>query len=219
MQPLGRNTICICNLILSRLAGNVYSFFQRFQSWINNVQVLWDCQNRWFDIVIVGYLYLNDSSRSETSEERDNFFFEIHIAREMYVNVRGPLPSPCTAFSQSLSVNSLRLDQTARHALAARNNEAKGLGNVDCTARKKHDSDSYATCDATIDDVTATAKQIYDISGWQSQSRHRLWRRVASRFLGNATSTGYKGQNVRSSFLKNVYCWWITTDSRHANNV
>ena len=59
----------------------------------------------------------------------------------------------------------------------------------------------------------------YDISGWQSQWRHRLWRRVASRFLGNATSTCYKCQNVRSSFLKNVYCWWITTDSRHANNV
>ena len=81
------------------------------------------------------------------------------------MNVRGPLPSPCTAFSQSLSVNSLRLDHTARHALAARNNEAKGLGNVDRKVRKKHDSDSYATLDATIDDVTATAKQIYHISG------------------------------------------------------
>ena len=91
--------------------------------------------------------------------------------------------------------------------------------NVDSTARQKHDSDSYATRDSTIDVVTATAKQIYDISGWQSQWRHRLWRRVASRFLGNATSTGYKGQNVRSSFSKNVYCWWITTDSRQANNV
>ena len=76
-------------------------------------------------LVIVGYLYLNDSSRSEPSEERDNSFFEIpHIAREMYVNVREPLPSPCKAFSQSLSVNSLRLDHTARNALAARNNEA-----------------------------------------------------------------------------------------------
>ena len=52
------------------------------------------------------------------------FFFEIHIAREMYVNVRGPLPSPCTAFPQSLSVNSLRLDHTARNALATQNNEA-----------------------------------------------------------------------------------------------
>ena len=52
------------------------------------------------------------------------FFFEIHIAREMYENVRGPLPSPSTAFSQSVSVNSLRLDLTARNALAARNNEA-----------------------------------------------------------------------------------------------
>ena len=70
-----------------------------------------------------------------------------------------------------------------------------------------------------IDGVTATAKQIYVISGWQSQWRHRLWRRVASRFLGNATSTVYKGQNVRSSLEKNAYCWWITTDSRHANNV
>ena len=48
----------------------------------------------------------------------------IHIAREMYMNVRGPLPSTCTVFSQSLSVNSLRLDHTARNALAARNNEA-----------------------------------------------------------------------------------------------
>ena len=121
-------------------------------------------------LVIVGYLYLNDSPRSEPSEERDNNFLEIpHIAREMYVNVRGSLPSPCTAFSQSLSVNSRRLDHTARNALAARNNEALGLGNVDRTARKKHDSDSYATRDATIDDVTATAKQKYDISGWQSQ--------------------------------------------------
>ena len=72
---------------------------------------------------MVGYLYLNDSSRSEPSEERDNFV-EIRIAREMYVNVSGPLPSPCTAFSQSLSVNSLRLNHTARNALAARNNEA-----------------------------------------------------------------------------------------------
>ena len=33
------------------------------------------------------------------------------------------LPSPCTAFSQSLSVNSLlRLDHVTRNALAARNN-------------------------------------------------------------------------------------------------
>ena len=31
--------------------------------------------------------------------------------------------------------------------------------------------------DATIDDVTATANQIYHISDWQSQWRHRLWRR------------------------------------------
>ena len=36
---------------------------------------------------------------------------------------------------------------------------------MDHTARKKHDSDSYVTRDATIDDVTVTAKQIYDISG------------------------------------------------------
>ena len=75
-------------------------------------------------LVIVGYLYLNDSSRSEPSEERDNNCVEIRIAREMYVNVRGPLPSPYTAFSQSLLVNSFRLDHTARNALAARNNEA-----------------------------------------------------------------------------------------------
>ena len=75
-------------------------------------------------LVIVDYLYLNDSSRSEPSEEQDNNFVEICIAREMYVSVRGPLHGPCTAFSQSLSVNSLRLDHTARNALAARNNEA-----------------------------------------------------------------------------------------------
>ena len=75
-------------------------------------------------LVIVGYLYLNDSSRSEPSEEQDNNCVEIRIAREMYVNVRRPLPSPYTAFSQSLLVNSLRLDHTARNALAARNNEA-----------------------------------------------------------------------------------------------
>ena len=31
--------------------------------------------------------------------------------------------------------------------------------------------------DATIDDVTATANQIYHISAWQSQCRHRLLRR------------------------------------------
>ena len=31
--------------------------------------------------------------------------------------------------------------------------------------------------DATVDDVTATANQIYYISAWQSQWRHRLWRR------------------------------------------
>ena len=76
-------------------------------------------------LVIFGYLYLNDYSRSKPSEERDNNFVEIpHISREMYVNVSGPLPSPCTVFSQSLLVNSLRLDHTARNALAARNNEA-----------------------------------------------------------------------------------------------
>ena len=43
-------------------------------------------------LVIVGYLYLNNSSRSEPSEERDTNFFEIHIAREMYMNVRGQEP-------------------------------------------------------------------------------------------------------------------------------
>ena len=74
-------------------------------------------------LVIVSYLYLSDSLRSEPSEERDNNFVKIYIAREMYVNVRGPLPSPCTAFSQSFSVNSLRLDHAARNALAERNNE------------------------------------------------------------------------------------------------
>ena len=54
------------------------------------------------------------------------------------------LPSPCKAFSQALSVNSLRrrirgervghasllrLDHVTRDSLAARNNEAYGLGN------------------------------------------------------------------------------------------
>ena len=72
---------------------------------------------------------------------------------------------------------------------------------------------------ATPQSMTSLQLQIYYISYWQSQWRHRLWCRVASRILGNATSTGYKGQNVRSSFLKNVYCRWMTTDSRHANNV
>ena len=53
------------------------------------------------------------------------------------------LPSPCMAFSQSLSVNSFRwrirgegtgnashfrMDHVTRNALAARKNEAKGLG-------------------------------------------------------------------------------------------
>ena len=40
------------------------------------------------------------------------------------------LPSPCTAFSQSLSVNSPRLDHVTRNALTARNNEASELGKV-----------------------------------------------------------------------------------------
>ena len=52
--------------------------------------------------------------------------------------------------------------------------------------------------DATIDDVTATANQ------W----RHWLWRRVASRFPSNTSTSGCKGQNVRSSSVKNVY-WWL----------
>ena len=48
------------------------------------------------------------------------------------------LPSPCTAFSQSLSVNSLRFDHVTRNALAARNIEASGLGkgNLDLDLHK-----------------------------------------------------------------------------------
>ena len=53
------------------------------------------------------------------------------------LNVKRNLPGPCTTFCQSLSVNSLRwpirgehfrLDDVTPSALAARNNEAKGLG-------------------------------------------------------------------------------------------
>ena len=55
----------------------------------------------------------------------------------------------------------------------------------------------YMQLNATIDDVTATSNQ------W----RHRLWRRLASRFPRNTTTRGCKGQNVRSSSVKNVYCW------------
>ena len=123
MQPLGRNTIYICNLILSRLAGKVYSFFQRFHGLT---------MSKYYETAKIGGLTLSLSVTftsiipREASHPRSEiiFFFEIHIAREMYLNVRGPLPSPCTAFSQSLSVNSLRLHHTARHALAGRNNEA-----------------------------------------------------------------------------------------------
>ena len=75
-------------------------------------------------LVIVGYLYLNHSSRSEPSEERDNNSFRNSYYARNVRECTWTLPSPCTAFSQSLSVNSLRLDHTARNALAARNNEA-----------------------------------------------------------------------------------------------
>ena len=58
------------------------------------------------------------------------------------------MPSPCTAFFQSLSVNSLRwriraeqagnashfrLDQVTQNALATQQNEAKGLGKSSTT--------------------------------------------------------------------------------------
>ena len=50
------------------------------------------------------------------------------------------LPSPCTAFSQSLSVNSLlRLDHVARNALAARNNDNSRPRNpYDCAYGTRH---------------------------------------------------------------------------------
>ena len=69
----------------------------------------------------------------------------------------------------------------------------------------------YMQLNATIDDVTATANQKYDISGWQSQWRQQLLRQITLRIPSNATSTGCKGQNAPSSSVKNVYCWWIAT--------
>ena len=44
-QTFRRRKNLSINIILSRLAGKVYSFFPAL-SWINNVQVLWDYQNR-----------------------------------------------------------------------------------------------------------------------------------------------------------------------------
>ena len=38
-----------------------------------------------------------------------------------------------------------------------------------CSQWKSCCLETLMQLDATIDDVTATAKQIYDISGWQSQ--------------------------------------------------
>ena len=63
----------------------------------------------------------------------------------VYEHAPQTLPSPCMAFSQSLSVNNIHfgdvskangqethfcLDHVTRNALAAWNNEAKGLGNM-----------------------------------------------------------------------------------------
>ena len=63
--------------------------------------------------------------------------------------------------------------------------------------RGRNTTQLYMQLHATIDDVTATANQ------W----RHRLWCRVASRFPSHTTTSGSKGQNFRSSSVKNVSCW------------
>ena len=52
-------------------------------------------------------------------------------------------------------------------------NEHFGL----CSQWKSRCLGTLMQLDATIDDLTATANQIYHISAWQSQWRHRLWRR------------------------------------------
>ena len=80
-------------------------------------------------LVIVGYLYLNHSSQSDPSEERDN------------KNVREctwTLSSPCTAFSQSLSVSSLRLDPKAfRAVVQAKGIDREGLGKCHTGTRQR----------------------------------------------------------------------------------
>ena len=52
-------------------------------------------------------------------------------------------------------------------------NEHFGL----CSQWKSRCLETLRQLDATIDDVTATANQMYHISAWQSQWRHRLLRR------------------------------------------
>ena len=54
-----------------------------------------------------------------------------------------------------------------------RMNEHFGL----CSQWKSRCLETLMQLEATIDDVTATANQIYHISPWHSQWRHRLWRR------------------------------------------
>ena len=54
-----------------------------------------------------------------------------------------------------------------------RMNEHFGL----CSQWKSRCPETLMQLDAKIDDATATTNQIYHISAWQSQWRHRLWRR------------------------------------------
>ena len=62
---------------------------------------------------------------------------------------------------------------TSSKHFSKRMNEHFGL----CSQWKSRCLETLMQLDATIDDVTATANQIYHISAWQSQWRHRLWRR------------------------------------------
>ena len=65
-----------------------------------------------------------------------------------------------------------------------RMNEHFGL----CSQWKSRCLETLMQLDATIDDVTATADQIYHISAWQSQWRHRLWRRELHMNLSRVSS-------------------------------
>ena len=79
------------------------AIMQMSNSCANSISRLYDCQHR----------ILTETIKVLT---KDAFLTE------------KTLPSPCTAFSQSLSANSLRLDYVTRNALVARNNEVSGLG-------------------------------------------------------------------------------------------
>ena len=63
-------------------------------------------------------------------------------------------------------------------------NEHFGL----CSQWKSRCLETLRQLDATIDDVTATANQIYHISAWQSYWRHRLWRRELHMNLSRVSS-------------------------------